>query len=141
MDATDAVELVNHAPDWNALDRCIQTTAPHWTPPPGLVKLREWPDLSAVPEEYIAPVSRICALLWNKPTASHLISRILGGDREETYKALQMLQAFGFIEMFSIHGSEPQHAPAPSAEPVVPETPVKSGLSSFIGKLRQRLLG
>ncbi len=141
MNATDSFALVNHAPDWHSLHHSIQTTAPRWTPPPGLAKLREWPDLAAVPEEFVAPVARICALLWNKPTAIHLISRILGADRAETHHALQMLQTFGFIEMFSVQGAEQQHLPAPGTEPEAPAEPAKTGFSSFIGKLRQRLLG
>lgn len=140
MNATDSFVLVNHTPDWNSLHRCIQSTAQRWTPPPGLAKLREWPDLVAVPEEFVAPVARICALLWNKPTAIHLISRILGGDRGETYQALQMLQAFGFIEMFSVQNAESPAVAIPDNEIESPE-PAKTGFSSFIGKLRQRLLG
>ena len=131
-------------PNWSALYRDFQANATHWSPPHGLVRLVRWPDLIEVPDELILSVARISALLWKKPTASHLISRILGGERDETFRALQMLAALRYIEFLPVAG-----APASNSSPAAamaqdpgPQTENKpSGLSTFIGKLRQRLLG
>lgn len=46
--------------------------------PVGLAKLCHWPDLNEIPDEMIIIVARILALLGSKPTASHLINRLLG---------------------------------------------------------------
>jgi hypothetical protein len=67
----------------------------------GLVKLRHWPDVSALPESLAAPIVRICALLWRKPTASFLMPRILEISSDETDALLWVLQAFGHVEIAS----------------------------------------
>lgn len=138
----DAFGLVDTAPNWTALHRSIRENAAEWTPPPGLARLRRWPDLADVPDEFVAPISRLCALLWNKPTASHLIGIVLGGNRNENLEILQMLHVSGYVELLSVRrdsASPPaplEAAPSPASEPGR-----SSGLTSFIGKLRQRLLG
>lgn len=130
-------------PIWMQLYGSLPAGNPHWSPPPGLARLTRWPDLMEVPDELLLPVARISALLWKKPTASHLINRILGGEGNENARTLQMLEALGYVEFISA-------AQAPSARLTVASEPyddvakaqnMPTGLRAFIGQLRQRLLG
>lgn len=119
----------------------VQTAPSTWTPPVGLVRLCRWPDLNEVPDEMVIIVARILALLGSKPTASHLINRQLGGERNETFFALQVLENLGHIEFISVASPTSATAETPSIEETPPELPKASGLGAFIGKLRQKLLG
>ena len=118
----------------------IQTAPTTWTPPVGLVRLCRWPDLNEVPDEMVIVVARILALLGSKPTASHLINRHLGGERHETYFALQVLESLGHIEFISLASPTSGAHEAAHHEPH-PEAAHTSGLGAFIGKLRLKLLG
>lgn len=109
--------------------------------PRGLVKLMHWPDLSGVPDGLAAPIVRICALLWRKPTASTLVPRVLGSDPAQTEALLQVLQGFGhvdiatgFADRVESDGGEPAPVLADASEP-------GPAASTVIAKLWQRLLG
>lgn len=132
----------------------------HWPAPPDqpalghdLVALNTWPNLPRLPEELLAPVARVCALLWRKPTVGYLIPRVLQLPAHQAFTLLKVLQAFGHVT-----------APGLSVAPGMEATPARpphegargeSGLpagddwqaantlqldaGSFIGKLWQRL--
>lgn len=112
-----------------------------WTPPVGLARLCRWPDLNEVPDEMVMSVARILALLGSKPTATHLINRQLAGERDETHRALQALAALGHIEFISIAAPGVKDTAPHLATTESPEATTATGFGSFIGKLRQRLLG
>ncbi|MCE1182242.1 MAG: hypothetical protein LWW81_08045 [Rhodocyclales bacterium] len=128
--------ILNTDPAW-----FIQTTPSTWTPPVGLAKLCHWPDLNEIPDEMIIIVARILALLGSKPTASHLINRLLGSERHETFRALQVLESLGHIEFISVASPTASTADGIVNDDVLPEPTKASGLSAFIGKLRLKLLG
>jgi hypothetical protein len=108
----------------------------------GLAKLVSWPDLSEVPDEIAAPVARLCALLWRKPTASALIARLLGSEPAQTEALLRVLQLFGHVVVVAtgIAGHAEDEA-AMALEPVVAGTSTVSARASVISKLWQRLVG
>ncbi len=62
-----------------------------------LLQLWSWPNLSRLPEELVAPVTRICALLWRKPTVGFLVSRLLDAPVHQTVTLLEVLQGFGHV--------------------------------------------
>lgn len=66
-----------------------------------MVKLLHWPELDDVPDEHIGTVARLCALLWVKPTAGHLIAPTLGEDRAHTNVVLHTLYAMGYVDLSS----------------------------------------
>lgn len=107
--------------------------------PLGLVKLRQWPDLSEVPEELAAPIVRICALLWRKPTASTLVAQIVGAEAAPTDALLRVLQGFRHIDIAG-RAAERADADAQTPEALPPEQP-PSVRASVIAKLWQRLAG
>lgn len=111
----------------------------------GLARLNRWPDLNEVPDEIIMPVARISALLWNKPTATHLINRLLAGQSDETFRALRSLQSLGYIEFISAEGGMNSRDQADDSKDLSDDIEAssqgKNGFSSFLGKLRQKLLG
>lgn len=119
----------------------VQTTPNTWTPPLGLVRLSRWPDLNEVPDEMVITVARTLALLGSKPTASNLINRLLGGERSETFRALQVLESLGCIEFIPLTSSTLATEDAHTSEEAAVEPARSSGLGAFIGKLRQKLLG
>lgn len=105
--------------------------------PLGLVKLRHWPDLSEVPEELAAPIVRICALLWRKPTASTLVAQVVGADTAQTTALLRVLQGFRHIEIAGrVADRVDEEAQAHEKLPIVQAPSVRA---SVIAKLWQRL--
>jgi len=62
-----------------------------------LIQLLSWPNLSRLPCELVVPVTRICALLWRKPTVSFLVARVLEAPQRETAALLEVLQEFGHV--------------------------------------------
>ena len=130
--------LMPGGPDWVALHLRLVASGEGAATPLGLVRLRHWPDLGQVPDRFVAPVVRICALLWRKPTASHLVARVLGGDRNETTMLLKMLQELGHVEVVTI-GDEPAGRRDDSGAAEAAARP--AGMAAFFSKLRQRLLG
>lgn len=134
----------NSDPRWAHLYADFQSTAPRWTPPPGLALLIRWPDLREVPDEFLVPVARISALLWKKPRASHLINRILDGEQDEIVCVLYMLAKLGYIGFNLLPCSASANSgPMPMDAMEEPSAAAfkYSGLAAFVHKLRQRLLG
>lgn len=103
----------------------------------GLIRLLCWPNLSRLPDELVVPVTRICALLWRKPTVGFLVSRVLGAPQRETCALLGVLQEFGHV------GSPRQDLER--AEVTAPERegalPLVRASNSLVGKLWLRLVG
>lgn len=62
-----------------------------------LVQLVSWPNLSRLPEELVVPVTRICALLWRKPTVGYLVPRLLEAPALQTCALLEVLQELGHV--------------------------------------------
>lgn len=62
-----------------------------------LIQLLSWPNLSRLPAELVVPVTRICALLWRKPTVRFLVARVLEAPQRETGALLTVLQDFGHV--------------------------------------------
>jgi hypothetical protein len=107
-----------------------------------LVRLQSWPDLSGVPEHKQVHVARICALLSRKPTAGHLIPRVLGQGEGEVMDAVLDLLRAGHVSVASAAtgvgqapDAHPAHA-APQGEP----PPFQPPRRSLIGKLWARLV-
>jgi hypothetical protein len=107
--------------------------------PLGLVKLLHWPDLSEVPQELAAPIVRICALLWRKPTASTLVAQIVGAEAAQTDALLHVLQGFRHIAIASrLPDRVDEEAQAHDTLPIAQAPSVRA---SVIAKLWQRLAG
>src|SRR5450830_1926279 len=62
-----------------------------------LIQLLSWPNLSRLPDELVVPVTRICALLWRKPTVGFLVPRVLEAPVRQTCALLEVLQDFGHV--------------------------------------------
>lgn len=107
--------------------------------PRGLVKLRHWPDLCALPESLAAPIVRICALLWRKPTASILMPRILESSAQETHALLWVLQAFGHVEIATQMADRIEEGG--KAQEAGDAGHRGSASATVVAKLWQRLLG
>lgn len=107
--------------------------------PRGLMRLRSWPELGEVPESLLAPVVRICALLWSKPTATYLVARVTGEDPTQTAALLRVMRGYGYVEMVAGQESDTSRSVGDlAAQAAVAAPPTRSG---FIGKFWQRLLG
>lgn len=109
-------------------------------PSPALVQLQSWPDLPRLPEELLAPVARICALLWRKPTVGYLVARTLGLPPGQVAVLLRALQAFGHVEVVGecaprLELTDGAAAASAQAEPEAASVP------SVVAKLWQRLMG
>lgn len=104
----------------------------------GLLRLVSWPDLSELPQAIVPPVSRICALLWRKPTAAHLVARILDASPEETALLLRLLLSFGHVQLLApAFSNERNERPAPEIGVLHHSRPAAS--SSLLSKLWRRL--
>lgn len=103
-----------------------------------LVQLVSWPNLSRLPEELVVPVTRICALLWRKPTVGFLVPRVLDAPGLETAVLLEVLQGFGHVASVRTLPERPEIAQNETAAGT-PVLPVRAG--SLLGKLWQRLTG
>lgn len=129
---------------WMNIHRCI--TQPHhdWHLQPGMAQLRRWPDLAEVPEPFLLPVSRLCALLSRSAILIHRIPELLGDDHSETHAAFQILKAFGYIEVIASPAQQPGH---PGRQPVrgAPDASAQHSTSdrirTLIQHLRKQLLG
>ena len=100
----------------------------------GLLRLVSWPDLSELPPEIVPSVARICALLWCKPTAAHLVARILDGSSEETATLLRLLLAFGHAQLLAPAVGEPAYSEAGNLHHTRP-----AASNSLLSKLWRRL--
>jgi hypothetical protein len=111
----------------------------------GLVRLRSWPDLSCVPNDLAGTVARICALLWRKSTASHLVARVLAVDAHLTAILLCVLQRQGHVDLADNFQSQMETSPS-SLQPLTEISPsdfqsLTAPSASFVGKVWQHLLG
>lgn len=106
-----------------------------------LVQLQSWPDLPRVPVDLLAPVTRLCALLWRKPTVAYLVPRVLDLPPQQVFVLLRVLQAFGHV---ALHGglavARETDVPPPPASDMATGRPPAAGASA-LAKLWQRLLG
>jgi hypothetical protein len=105
-----------------------------------LIHLLFWPNLSRLPAEFVAPVTRICALLWCKPTVCFLVPRVLKTPLQETSALLCVLQEFGHVTSphQGISFTEVE-LPEQVASPYL-DSPARANNSLF-GKLWARLVG
>lgn len=109
--------------------------------PLGLVKLRHWPDLSEVPQELAAPIVRICALLWRKPTASTLVAQVVGAEAAPTDALLRVLQGFRHIDIAGRLADRAEDEAQAQVHGTLPVGQPPSVRASVIAKLWQRLAG
>jgi len=88
------------------------------------VSLKFWPDLAALSPELIPLTARTCALLSRRPTTVHLIARILGAQRPEVDRVVQLLWQNGTLRVISephpADGTAEPEAPPASEEPALP---------------------
>jgi len=105
-----------------------------------LLQLLHWPNLSRLPIELVAPVARICALLWRKPTVCFLVPRVLKTSVHETCALLCVLQEFGHVTSPRLGSSV---AAVTVEEPQAPASPesIARANNSLFRKLWARLLG
>ena len=112
-----------------------------------LVRLQSWPDLGGVPEYKQAHVARVCALLSRKPTAGHLIPRVLGQDEGEVMDVVLELLRAGHVSVASaaVSGLAPDGPPS-SPAPLAIQTdapapsPFQPPRRSLIAKLWSKLV-
>lgn len=131
--AKPLAELRWHAAYQLALDR-VPSEMPLGQ---GLIRLHCWPNLSRLPDELVVPVTRICALLWRKPTVGFLVWRVLDAPQRETCALLSVLQEFGHVTA-SRQDSERSEITVPERQ----EAPhVARASNSLVGKLWLRLVG
>jgi hypothetical protein len=104
--------------------------------PRGLVRLQSWPDLSCVPSELAGTVARICALLWRKSTASHLVARVLALDPKLTAVLFCVLQRYGHVDLVDNFSDRMEAETGPSNF-----QSLDVSRASFVGKVWQHLLG
>lgn len=105
-----------------------------------LVWLLNWPNLTRLPAELVAPVTQVCALLWRKPAVAYLVPRVLHIEPVKAQLLLELMRSFGHIELSSL-----AHSTHSDALPVEPDNAasalVASPSPSVIGKLWRRLVG
>lgn len=105
-----------------------------------LLRLQSWPDLPRVPEDLMAPLARICALLWRKPTVAYLVARTLQMPERDTALLLRALRGFGHLAASVLavpSGAEADADTAAAAQNAAAAAP----MPSVLAKLWQRLLG
>ena len=105
-----------------------------------LIQLLAWPNLSRLPGEFVVPVTRICALLWRKPTVGFLVARVLEVPQHETAALLEVMQEFGHVALLR-QNIQPVEATVPEQDGrLPPESPSGAGVS-LVRKLWLRLIG
>jgi hypothetical protein len=108
-----------------------------------LVHLLFWPNLTRLPEELIEPVTRICALLWRKPTVGYLVARVLELPQDRTAVILRVLQMFGHVmlpradEPAAGHAACAQRSPAADSQAMAEPARAADGM---VSRLWKRLL-
>ena len=112
-----------------------------------LVRLLAWPDLSQLPESKQVMVARICSLLARKPTAGHLIPRVLGEPEQLVLMTVHELVNSLHVSVASASLSTAEAAPAnawpatqPQALEVASEPPPALPKRSLVGKLWSKLV-
>lgn len=117
----------------------------HWIAPAAavpasheLLHLLAWPDLARVPAELLAPVARICALLWRKPTVAYLVPRVLQLTPQQGAMLLAVLRALGHV---AGNGATAPLPAAPAREPLPrTDSAPEAAAEPILAKLWQRLL-
>ena len=66
--------------------------------PRALIHLVSWPNLTRLPGDLVGPVTRICALLWRKPTVGYLVVRLLDLPPEQVAAVLRALRSAGHAQ-------------------------------------------
>lgn len=79
-----------------------------------LVRLKEWPDMAMVPPELVQPVTRMCALLWRKPTAGVLLPLVLDYDARAVSVLLKTLRQLGCVQVS--HAGREEEGPSSGFE-------------------------
>jgi len=105
-----------------------------------LIQLVSWPNLSRLPDELVVPVTRICALLWRKPTVGFLVPRVLEAPVHQTCALLEVLQDFGHVTSLGGVLGRSEGAPDES-DADLPAAPPARATPSLVSKLWQRLVG
>jgi hypothetical protein len=108
-----------------------------------LVRLLAWPNLSELPEARQVRVARICSLLARKPTAGHMVARVLDEPEQEVLDTVHELVRVGAVGV--IAASLPGVGLASGAvvmnlQPITLE-PSPLAKRSLVGKLWSRLTG
>lgn len=101
-----------------------------------LLHLQSWPNLTRLPEELIEPATRICALLWRKPTVAFLLPRLLDLPADLVRSVLCALQTFGHVNRPPAPSSQAARPVAPTA----PEPPSRGAAPTIATRFLQRLL-
>lgn len=102
-----------------------------------LLHLKSWPNLTRLPEELIEPVTRICALLWRKPTVGYLVARVLDLHTDEVMHVVRALQTFGHVSRpLAVADMSQSATGAGDAETPVPGP----GTATIASRFLQRLL-
>jgi len=108
-----------------------------------LFQLVSWPNLSCLPEELVVPVTRICSLLWRKPTVGFLVSRVLDMPAPQALALLAVLRNLGHVvSPRGLGGGRPDAMAQQEREVIEQQAatePVKGG--TLVGKLWRRLVG
>lgn len=113
--------------------------APQAQLPRGLVQLVSWPNVTRLPEELIEPVTRICALLWRKPTVGFLIPRVLELPPERAAAIVRVLQMLGHAHApGTAEGAAP--LPAEDALPRMQPREAQQQPASVVARLWKRLM-
>jgi hypothetical protein len=109
-----------------------------------LLQLASWPNVTRLPEEHVVTVTRICALLWRKPTVGFLVPRILDAPPLQVNALLKLLLDLRHVvapraDLPVRHAAEHERS---MDEPVMPteEAPTRQ-TGSLVSKLWQRLTG
>ena len=109
-----------------------------------LVRLLAWPNLSELPEAQQMRVARVCSLLARKPTAGHLIPRVLDEPEAEVMETVHDLVRRGSVGV--IAASLPGTDSATNASPVMALQPITLEPApvvkrSLVSKLWSKLMG
>ena len=109
-----------------------------------LVRLLAWPNLSELPEARQMRVARVCSLLARKPTAGHLIPRVLDEPEAEVMETVHDLARMGSVGV--IAASLPGTDSGASASPVMALQPITLEPApvvkrSLVSKLWSKLMG
>ena len=111
-----------------------------------LVRLLAWPDLSQLPESKQVMVARICSLLARKPTAGHLIPRVLGEPEQLVLMTVhELVNSLNLSVSASLSTAEAASdnawpATQPQALAVESEPPPAPPKRSLVGKLWSKLV-
>lgn len=104
-----------------------------------LFKLQSWPDMTAMPEEKLLDISRVCALLSIRPASLGFMSDFLEIPPPELESILSLIRSKAYADFPSVQDA-PRQLQAVSETPRV-ETKKPDRPSSFLSKIWNRLKG